>query len=109
MLEQSELWDQQMRRFLLSAMFVLALSGSALAQACVQSGDSTYCTNGTTGQRFGSSTYWSDGLSSHLSRQRQGNPTTYFSDGVTSRQFGNTVYFSDGRTCTRFGNSTYCN
>ena len=96
-------------RFFVTMALVLTTSGTALAQACVQSGDSTYCTNGVTGQRFGTSTYWSDGLSSHLSRQRLGNPTTYFSNGVTSRQFGNTTYFSDGRTCTRFGNSTYCN
>jgi hypothetical protein len=96
-------------RFLLTAMIALMLPGSALAQACVQSGNSTYCTNGVTGERFGTSTYWSDGLSSHLSRQRLGNPTTYFSNGVSSQQFGNTTYFSDGRTCTRFGNSTFCN
>jgi hypothetical protein len=60
-----------------------------------------------TGQRFGTSTYWSDGLSSHISRQRAG--STYFSNGTTAQQFGNSTYFSDGRTCTRFGNTVHCN
>ena len=94
-------------RSVLTAAFVLAMSGSAVAQSCVTTGNSTYCNNGVTAQRFGTSTYWSDGLSSHLSRQRSG--STYFSNGVTAQQFGNSTYFSDGRTCTRFGNTTYCN
>jgi hypothetical protein len=97
-----------MRTFL-AATFVLAMSGSAIAQTCVTSGNYVFCNNGTTGQQFGTTTYWSDGLSSHQNRFRLGNPTTYFSNGVTAHQFGNTTYFSDGRTCTRFGNTTHCN
>ena len=94
-------------RLLLTTLLVLATSGSAFAQNCVVSGRSTYCNNGVTGQRFGNSTAWSDGVTSQHSRQRES--TTYFSNGVTAREFGNTTYRSDGRTCTRFGNSTYCN
>ena len=98
-------------RFLLAAGLLLAMAGSALAQAqsCVSSGNAVYCSNGVTGQRFGTSTFWSDGLVSHQSRQRLGNPATYFSNGVTAQQFGSTTYFSDGRTCTRFGNTVHCN
>ena len=93
----------------LTALFLVVMVGSALAQTCTSStGGSTYCTNGVTGQRFGNSTYWSDGTSSHQSRQRLGN-TTFYSNGVTERRFGNTSYLSDGRSCTRFGNTTLCN
>ena len=109
MLEQD---GGQEMRIALTAAFVLAISGlatpgSALAQSCVTVGDSTFCNNGVTAQRFGTSTYWSNGLSSHISRQRSG--SSYFSNGVTGREFGNTTYFSDGRTCTRVANTTFCN
>ncbi|HEY7457432.1 MAG TPA: hypothetical protein VH765_01635 [Xanthobacteraceae bacterium] len=97
-----------MRSFL-TATLLLAMSGSAIAQSCVTAGNAVYCTNGVTGQRFGTGTFWSDGLVSHQNRQRLGNPVTYFSNGVTAQQFGNTQYFSDGRTCTRFGNTVFCN
>ena len=96
-------------RFFVIMVLVLTTSGTAVAQSCVTSGNAIYCNDGVTGQRFGTSTYWSDGLSSHLSRQRLGNPTTYFNNGATSRTFGNTTYFSDGKTCTRVGNTQHCN
>ena len=96
-------------RSLLTATILLAMSGSAFAQNCVSAGNAVFCNNGVSGQRFGTTTFWSDGLTSHQNRQRLGNPTTYFSNGVTAQQFGNTTYFSDGRTCTRFGNTLTCN
>lgn len=96
-------------RFFWVALASLMMMGSAVAQTCTTTpGGSTYCDNGTTGQNFGTTTYWSDGLSSHQLRFRSGN-NTFYSNGVTERRFGNTSYLSDGRTCMRFGNTTQCN
>ena len=95
-------------RYLLAATCFLAMTSATFAQSCVTSENSTYCNNGVSAQRYGSSTYWTDGLSSRPSRQRSGT-STYFSNGMTSQQFGKTTYYSNGRTCTRFGNSSHCN
>lgn len=44
-------------------------------------------------------TYYSDGSSS-----KTFGDTTYFSNGSSATRHGDTVYYSDGRTSTTFGN-----
>jgi hypothetical protein len=92
-----------------TTIFLVAMPVTALGQTCLTAGNAVFCNNGVTGTQFGTGTYWSDGLASHLNRQRLGNPVTYFSNGAVARTFGNTTYFSDGRTCTRVGNTEHCN
>ena len=57
--------------------------------SCRQSGNTTYCDDGTTYRHSGN--------------------TTYSSDGTTYRRSGNTTYGSHGTTCREVGNTTYCN
>src|SRR5438105_3073255 len=96
----------------------IAPCSPAFAQSCSMLDSSINCSDGLSGQRVGSFTYWSDGTTSQrignstynsdgTSSQTTGN-STYYSDGTSSQRIGNFTYFSDGSHCQRIGNRIIC-
>ncbi len=51
-------------RLLLATVLVIACSETGSAQTCTNINNLIVCDNGTVGNRFGSTVYWSDGTSS---------------------------------------------
>ena len=84
------------------AVTMVGLSAAVSAQTYQRFGNTTFGSDGYSSQRFGNTTFGSDGTT----QQRFGN-TTFGSDGTTYQRFGNTTFGSDGSTHQRFGNTTF--
>jgi hypothetical protein len=117
-------------RIVLTALLALASWSVAAQVSCQKIGQQVFCSNGTTSQQIGDSTFYN--YPNQQRAQQQGLPssstqigntrfydngttatdignTRFYSNGTTRQSIGNTDFYSNGKTCQKIGNQVFCN